>query len=286
MRAIESKSSCDADGISMKILKMVSLEISIPLTHIFNLSMSSGIFPSALKISRVVPIFKSGDPTLCDNYRPIALLSSVSKTLEKIIAIRLTNHLDDHKILYPGQFGFQRRRNTEQDLIRVHNYITEKLNNNEYCIGVFLDLKKAFDVCTHEILLKKLNNLGVRGVALRWFVSYLADRLQFVEVDNCRSEILALNISVIQGSTLGPILFNIFINDLPRATSMHTSLFSDDTQALASNKHLPTLIEHTNTELKKLARWFRANKLAVNTSKTKYIIFIQGGNGLCWKVME
>jgi hypothetical protein len=176
MRALESKSSLDVDGVSIKLLKEVALEIGTPLTHIFNISVKEGVFPNQLKTSRVVPIFKAGDPTLCDNYRPIALLSSLSKTLEKIVANRLTNHLVNHKLLFEGQFGFQRNRNTEQNLVRIVNYISSKMNNGEYCLGVFLDLKKAFDVCSHEILLKKLNNLGIRGVAARWFENYLSDR--------------------------------------------------------------------------------------------------------------
>jgi hypothetical protein len=220
-----------------------------------------------------VPIFKAGDPTLCDNYRPIALLSSLSKTLEKIVANRLTNHLVNHKLLFEGQFGFQRNRNTEQNLVRIVNYISSKMNNGEYCLGVFLDLKKAFDVCSHEILLKKLNNLGIRGVAARWFENYLSDRKQLVELGSSKSSTKALTISIIQGSILGPILFNIFINDLPRATTLHMTMFADDTQALGSHKNLNTLVDHVNTELHTLATWFRANKMAVNTSKTQYIIF-------------
>jgi hypothetical protein len=280
MRAMESKSSIDSEGISIKLLKSIAIEISKPLTIIFNKSIQTGKFPSELKTSRVVPIFKGGDPTTCDNYRPIALLSSLSKTLEKIVANRLSDHLSSHHLLYHGQFGFQRMRNTEQNLIRVVNYISESLNNKEYCIGLFLDLKKAFDVCSHEILLKKLKNMGVGGLEAKWFESYLEGRKQFVEVGAARSCIRSLNISVIQGSILGPILFNIFINDLPLATNLHVSLFADDTQALASGKNLPSLITHINSEIKKLAKWFRANRLAVNTNKTKYIIFHTKGKNV------
>ena len=154
------------------------------------------------------------------------------------------------------------------------NFITSSINDGDYCIGVFLDLKKAFDVCSHDVLLKKLDNIGVRGMTLNWFASYLQNRKQLVEVDGHASDpMLLAALSIIQGSTLGPILFNIYINDLPRSTSLHTTLFADDTGALNRGKKLPELIENTNIELAKLSAWFRANKMAVNTAKTKYLIF-------------
>ena len=274
LRAMQSKSSQDINGLSMKILKQVAMEVSIPLTHIFNLSIAQGVFPKALKTSRIVPIYKGGNADLCDNYRPIALLNTLTKALEKIVANKLTEHITNHKLLYEGQFGFQHGKNTEQNLIYTISSISNSINNGEYCIGVFLDLKKAFDVCSHEIMLKKLDNFGVRGTALNWFASYLSGRTQCVNVNGSTSEPMEIEgISIIQGGTLGPILFNIYINDLHRSTTMQTALFADDTSALNKGKQLPALIDSTNQELAKMSTWFRANKMAVNTSKTKFIIF-------------
>jgi hypothetical protein len=153
IKAFESKDSPDLDGLSVKILKFIAIEISVPLAHIFNLSLTSGIFPCKLKTSRIVPIFKSGDPRLCDNYRPISLVNTLSKVLEKIVSINLTNHLQINDLLYKHQYGFQFGKSTEHNLIHVVNFISSALNDNEYCIGVFLDLKKAFDLCSHNILL-------------------------------------------------------------------------------------------------------------------------------------
>ena len=273
IKASKSKVSTDIDGISMKLLKAVQIEISTPLAHIFNLSLKNGVFPSSLKSSKIIPLLKSGSPSSCDNYRPIALVSTFSKILEKFVSIKLTNHLEINKLIHPNQFGFQRNKNTEQNLLNVINFISKALNDGDYCVGVFLDLRKAFDTVNHSILFKKLEHLGVRGVALKWFVSYLSGRTQCVSLDGILSNPQEIDISVLQGTILGPILFLCFINDLPNSSKLLTYLFADDTQGLASGKNLPELIDRVNTELKKWASWFISNKMSVNVSKTKYIIF-------------
>ncbi len=166
IKSFPNKQSLDIDGISLKLLKFVRNEVCIPLAHIFNLSFESGIFPSKLKINRTVPIFKNEDPSLCDNYRPISLIPTLSKIIEKIAAVTLTNHLQLNKLLHINQFGFQRNTSTEHNLLKVFNYIGDSLNKGNYCIGVFLDLRKAFDSCSHDILLKKLNKLGIKNIPL------------------------------------------------------------------------------------------------------------------------
>jgi hypothetical protein len=181
--------------------------------------------------------------------------------------------VQDQHLLYEHQYGFQRGKSTEQNLIHLTNYIYNALNDKKYCLGLFLDLKKAFDVCSHNILLKKLPKYGINDTALKWFESYLKDRQQKVEINGSLSSTKTLNISVIQGSILGPILFLIYINDLYTASKLLKLMFADDTAGLASHNNINDLITFVNTELKKIARWFRANKMAVNVSKTKFIIF-------------
>jgi hypothetical protein len=251
----------------MSLLKFVALEVGTPLAHIFNLSLNSGIFPELLKKSKIVPLHKQGAKDNCDNYRPIALLSTISKILEKFVATRLVNHMELNKLMSPNQFGFLRNKNTEQCLVLATNFISNALNNGEYCLGIFLDLKKAFDVCSHSILLKKLKHYGVREIALKWFESYLSGRSQQVDVGGSLSLPLNIDISVLQGSILGPLLFLIYINDLPNSSNLMTLLFADDTQGLDSDKDLRALINRANIELKKWAAWFRANKMVVNTKK-------------------
>ena len=250
--------------MSMQLLKFIANEISTPLAHIFNLSLDSGIFPAGLKLSRTVPIFKSGCPESCDNYRPISLLNCISKILEKMVCTSFVNHLEINKILYKHQYGFQKGKCTEQNLLHVTNFIAKALNEGKYCIGLFLDLKKAFDVCSHKILLEKLKSFGVKNTALKWFTSYLSERMQCVDINGNLSTPRGIDISVLQGSILGPILFLCYIDDLPAATSLLTFLFADDTSGLLAGDSLPDLVDKMNIEIKKLANWFRTNKMAVN----------------------
>jgi hypothetical protein len=193
--------------------------------------------------------------------------------LEKAIAIRLISHLKTNNLLCENQFGFQEKYSTIHHLLKLTNYVTNEINKKNYTVGIFLDLKKAFDTVPHRILLKKLEKLGIRGVALKWFKNYLNGRSQKVEIEGHLSDIEYITISILQGSILGPILFLCFINDLPNCTDMLSLLFADDTACLTSGNNLKNVIKKANVELQKLSQWFRANKMAVNVSKTKYIIF-------------
>ncbi len=195
-------------GVSTRMIKAVGNEIAIPLSHIFNLSLSNGVFPSQLKNCCVIPIFKAGDHTERDNYWFISLLSFFSKILEKIVAEKLIDHLLSNDLLYLHQYGFLPNHSSEQNLIQIVNYISESLNDNMYCIGIFLDLKKAFDICSHEILLKKLQKMGILGTTYNWFASYLSNKAQCVDINGQFSDFLALDISVIQGSTLAQFYFS------------------------------------------------------------------------------
>ncbi len=271
IKTLVSKNSTDLDGISSKLLKAISYEIERPLAHIFSLSLSTGIFPEKLKSTRVIPIHKSGDTTNCDNYRPISLVNAFSKILEKIVSTKLTNHLQQNNLIYEHQYGFLKGKSTEHALIHITNKIGQALNENKYCVGIFLDLKKAFDVVPHSI---KLEKLGITGTALAWFESYLSNRTQKVDINGNLSDIAYLDaLSVFQGTSLGPILFLCFINDLPRATDLFSVLYADDTTGLDSDSDLGILMTRVSVELKKMSVWFQCNKMALNINKTKYIVF-------------
>ena len=273
IKSLPTKNSADLMGISSSLIKFVCNEICSPLSHIFNLSLNQGIFPEKLKLSRTVPIHKAGDKLNIDNYRPISLVSTISKILEKMVSINLTNYLQINKLISPFQFGFQKNLRTEHNLLNVTNFIGNALNNKEFCIGIFFDLKKAFDVVNHDILLKKLEKFGIVGNNLNWFKTYLSNRMQLVDINGSLSDSKHVNCSVLQGSILGPTLFLCFINDFPNSTLLNVYMFADDTTCLCAGKDLNALINTVNTEIQKMAFWYRTNKMAVNISKTKYILF-------------
>ena len=272
---IKAKTSVDLNNISTKIMKTSINNIADPLTHIINLSLSTGIVPSHMKIAKVIPIYKSGDKRHFNNYRPISMLPVFSKILEKIVAKKLLSFLDSTNQLYQHQYGFRARHSTTHPVVHLLNQIAnenDKITKN-ITMATFLDLSKAFDSLSHSLLLRKLENMGVRGVANIWFHSYLTDRKQYMEMYKVKSNLDPLQCGVPQGSIFGPILFLLYINDIPNSTSLKVLCFADDTTCSYSSASISNLYNVMNNELEKLNQWFRANKLCLNISKTKYIIF-------------
>ena len=275
---IETKTSLDIDGLNTKVLKSVASCIACPLAHIFNLSFESGLVPTRLKVSRTVPVFKAGASDIFGNYRPISCLPVLSKIIEKLVCRRLNHYLVDNGLLYNFQFGFQAGKSTVHPLVHILNYIAKAFNNNEFVVSVFLDFQKAFDLVDHSILLKKLSKLGIHGLELKWFENYLKDRKQFVMVNGILSNFATfINISVLQGSILGPLLFLCFINDMHLSNQLVNFHFADDTTALAKGQSLNELVQFVNYEIQKLGIWLRANKLSINAAKTKIMIFHSKG---------
>lgn len=272
---IKSKSSAGTDSVSSKLLKEIMPNIINPIVYLFNLSLKTGFVPDSFKCAKIIPIYKSEEKTQFTNYRPISLLSSFSKLLEKIIARQIFRYLDKFKILYSHQYGFRPKHDTNMPLIQFLDKIYTALNSDraEYTLGIFLDLKKAFDTVNHSILLKKLAHYGFKGITNYWFENYLTNRTQCVSVRETLSSCKVISCGVPQGSVLGPLLFLLYINDLPNATLFFTSLFADDTGLFMSSSDLKTLISNANIELEKAAKWFQVNKLTLNVSKTKYLIF-------------
>ena len=274
IKGLEAKSTLDINGYNTLLIKRAASKILKPLSHIINLSLKNGVFPDTLKTSRVCPIFKQGDRKDTNNYRPISCLSSFSKIFEKVVHEQLFSFLSFNKILDVNQFGFQKEKSTVHALTKIMNFISGAFNDNKFVVAIFLDYQKAFDLVSHDILIEKLFKMGVKGRNLNWFRSYLCNRKMYSMVNGQLSSTLkTINRSVPQGSILGPLLFLIFINDMPNSTSLLSILFADDTTTLASGSDINLVGPLVNEELQKIGIWLKANELSINTSKTKVMIF-------------
>ena len=241
------------DNIGPKIIVDFSKYFITPLLFIFNKSISLGRVPDLLKISRVIPILKKSDKSNPTNYRPISMLSIFDKLLEKIIYKRIYNFLLKNNVLYKHQFGFQTGHSTTLSLIEIVDEIYKNLDDNNYAMGLFLDLQKAFDTVNHSILLDKISYYGIRGVAHDWFTSYLTHRKQFVGIGGISSNPKLVNHGVPQGSVLGPLLFLLYINDISNCVpNLKIKLFADDTNMFLFNKTIESLFLEANVSLDKI----------------------------------
>ncbi len=264
---LKSKTSCGYDEISSVLLKRVIDNIARPLAHIFNVSFSSRVFPDALKIARVVPVFKGGDRSKLVNYRPISVLPCLSKIIERLMYVRLYAYLSKYSLLHAGQHGFRSGVSTQDALTSVVENVSKKLDNHESVSVLYLDVSKAFDSLSHEVLLFKLQCYGFRGIVYKWFESYLSARMQYVECNGVKSRLRLLRTGVPQGSVLGPLLFLLYINDLPAVSrELLFVLFADDTTCITSPDKLQECCDLVGS-------WFLSNKLVLNIGKTKHMLF-------------
>lgn len=276
IQKFKSKSSYGYDEISPKMLKSTFQPILRPLTHICNLSLRNGIFPDQMKLAKVIPIHKNGPKSSFTNYRPVSLLPTFSKILERLVYNRLQNYLKTNDLLTPCQFGFRENLSTDLAILKLQDLISRTLNKKHKALGLFLDLSKAFDTLNHHTLLDKLYHYGIRGIAHKWFSSYLYGRKQFTYFKQIRSDTLHISTGVPQGSILGPLLFILYINDIAQtASNAQFIIFADDTNIIFpfEKSITPSINQNINDQLKEISDWFSANKLSINVSKTKFMIF-------------
>ena len=262
------------------MLKVIAPVIIKPLTLLINQVLNTGTFPDKLKIAKVIPIFKKGDPSLFENYRPISLLPAISKVVEKIIALQLSSYFEKNKLLFDNQYGFRPKHSTEHAALELIDRSTNKMDTNEIPLNIFIDLSKAFDTIDHSILLNKLKYYGLKGSTLNLFQSYLSNRKQYTEIEDTTSTILPIQVGVPQGSILGPILFIIYVNDLPQCSNKFDFImYADDTTLsstidsfcdINSNASADSLI---NAEIDKVIEWLKINKVSLNKNKSKYMTF-------------
>ena len=274
IHSLDINKTLGPNSIPVYILKVFNHFFSENLAKIINISFETGIFPDLCKVAKVIPIYKKENPLLCSNYRPISLLPIFSKIFEKVIYKRMFCYLTKNNLIYKRQFGFRENHSTNHALISITESIKADIDKGNIVGGIFLDLQKAFDTVNHTILCSKLSYYGFRGKINDLIQSFLSHRHQYVTINGFDSSQLEIKCGVPQGSTLGPLLFLLYINDLRYSLQKSTaSHFADDTSITFSSKKLKTLETILNTDLKSISDWLKANRLSLNVDKSKLLIF-------------
>ena len=273
-----SNKASGPNSIPTNLLKEFIDLFAYPIKLLVNKSLKNGIFPDMFKIAQVCPIYKKSDKSKCANYRPISLLSNLSKVFEKIMYKRLEHYLESNNLICNHQFGFRKNHSTEHALMSIAEQIKENFRKKLFTCGVFVDLEKAFDTVNHEILIAKLKHYGLNDKSLALLASYLQNRSQQVTLNGEVSDIKPISCGVPQGSILGPLLFLIYINDLHSCIKSSTVRhFADDTNLLyATDKSKPrnrNAVRNLNKDLKSLNHSLLANKISLNSTKTEIIYF-------------
>lgn len=271
---LDTSSAAGVDDISGAMLKGTASSVSAILSHIFNLSLSTGKVPAAWKVSRIIPIFKSGDKNNVKNYRPISLQPIISKILERIIHKNILNFLQENNLLTDRQFGFLPNSSTTDALLTAISDWHTAIEARDDVVVALFDLAKAFDKVPHKLLLQKLSNLGITGQLLSWLCSYLTNRSQCVVVHGSTSLPVPVLSGVPQGSVLGPLLFLIFINNLCRisfSAGCMLVLYADDTTLYKPIKNHQDIINF-QADINKIHEWFSFNFLQANAKKTKAMV--------------
>jgi hypothetical protein len=278
LKGLSLSSSIDLLTLDCKLLRLSSHLIVKQLTYMYNLTFSHGVIPSDWKVARVTPIYKnSGDVNVATNYRPISVIGFIAKVLEKDVQCQFMSYLIENHFITLDQSAYKKFHSTSTCL---HTTIDEWLQNmdDKLFTGIcYLDIAKCFDTISHDLLLQKLTKYGVHNVELQWFKSYLSDRSQFVTYNNKSSNYCNLTLGVPQGSTLGPMLFMLFVNDLPMyINNGRCAMYADDTVVYVSSDTVAGASQNLNDVLNNVHNWFTSNRLVLNVSKSNAMLI---GNG-------
>ena len=273
LKAANSNKATGPNNIPVRVLKIAAEILSPSLTAIFNRSLSMGIYPDDWKMARVLPIFKSGEKGDLSNYRPISIISAIAKVFGRLVYDQFYTYLTSNRLINSYQSGFRPTYSTLTSLLESTNNWCVNIDRGLLNGVVFIDLKKAFDTIDHEVLISKLRAYGVDDLTLPWFRSYLADRKQRCFVNGQFSNSSFITKGVPQGSIIGPLLFLVYINDLPNCLNEGIPrMFADDTNISFSSNTLSDLERLINFELQSLSRWLIANKLSLNIAKTEFMV--------------
>ena len=274
IKSLKNDTSTGPDLIPAKFIKLVPHEICSPLTHIINSFIAAQRYPYEWKLSRVCPIGKIPNPVEKGDYRPISILPVLSKIFEKIVLQQLLEHIESHNIYKDTLTGFRKSYSTGNALLKLRDDIKKSMNAREITIVVLVDFSKAFDTIAHDVLISKMHKQGFSKSFLKWTMSYLSNRRQFVQIDANKSTELPTSFGVPQGSILGPIFFNLYVNDLPDFFTSNSVQYADDTTLYESGKptNVPLITDEINATLNSLHNWSIPNSLATNCLKTKYMI--------------
>jgi len=274
LMSLKNNSAPGCDGVRARVIKELRDSLVPPLVFIINLCFETGRFPTDLKRSIVTPVFKAGDRSSPGNYRPISVTSQFSKIIEKLIYIRLNNHFNRHNVISSRQFGFREACSTGDALFGCLESIYTSINDNRRVLAIFLDLAKAFDTVSHELLLNKLELYGIRGTALSLLKSYLTNRTQSVRIRDTRSAPMVVRCGVPQGTVLGPLLFSVYINDLLESEiGGEIIAYADDTVVVFSDYDWEHVKRKSEEGISRVKKWLNKNHLALNVGKTNCIAF-------------
>lgn len=274
IRCSKKKRSAGLDGICADDVWRNLQVLSELLLFIFNGIIESGVIPNAMKRAKVIPLFKKGDSSKPENYRPISVLSFLAQVLERHVLEVMTGFVQKHSILSSSQYGFIPESGTQQLFEELSDFLHDTLEKNQVACALFLDLSKAFDSVSHEILCNKLYNYGFRGHFYDFLKNYLSDRSQLVCLNTAKSSLRSLTSGVPQGSVLSPLLFNLYVNDFSSVISKcNIFQYADDTLIISRHVNYDTATALLQQDTMQAMKWFEVNKIRVNLTKTQLVCF-------------
>ena len=270
---LDTSKSTGVDEINVKLIKNAGDAIIPSITQLINLSLSSGTYPDEWKHAKVLPLYKKGDINAIPNYRPISILPTLSKILEKLVHRQLYDHLVSNNVLSNTQFGFRPGHSTSSALGALTDTWVRAIDSGKIIGALFVDLKRAFDTVDSSIMLAKLHKIGLNNKTLLWFQSYLTNRKQQVSIRQTLSKERSLSIGVPQGSILGPLLFLIYIDDMVNVfREGKVIMYADDTTLYVTGTSIRELENKLQHEMNAIGTWISNNRLHLNTGKTKFMI--------------